>query len=124
MLAVGVVLGASFLASFTDWLFMNVLIHRFYDDVPEVWRRDEGPRKIILSEVIGTLASAGVVWVCLLAPGHWLSVSMAVWVAGALPVGITNYVWMRIHPAVALGHAVGWLARVLIAGGLAGWVFG
>jgi hypothetical protein len=39
-----------------------------------------------------------------------------------LSIGLQNLQWMRLHPAVAASHAAGWLARLLIAALLAGWL--
>jgi hypothetical protein len=119
MLILGVIVLASFVASFTDWLCMDLLVHRFYKAAPEIWRPAEGAGRIVLSQVIGTMASAAVILLCLLVPGRPLLVAAAVWCAGPLPVILQNLQWIRMEPAVGVGHAAGWLARLLIASGLA-----
>ena len=40
--------------------------------------------------------------------------------AGPLVVGLTNGLWIRIDPAITFAHALGYLARFLIAGAAAG----
>jgi hypothetical protein len=122
VLILGVVVLASFVASFTDWLFMDALIHRYYAYAPEVWLPNSGVPRIIVSQIIGTAASAAVVMLCLLAPGRPLLVAGAAWCAGPLPVVLQYWQWVRIDPRVSASHAVGWLARLVIATMLAGWI--
>jgi hypothetical protein len=104
---------ATLLASFTDWLFMDVLVNRYYVDSPELWRPPGGTARIVISQVIGTAATAALVLLCL-AGVRPLPAALLVWCAGALPVTLQNLQWMKLPPAVAAGHAVGWLARLLI----------
>ena len=122
MLVLGIIALASFIASFTDWLCMDLLIHRFYEREPDTWRPNTGPTRIVLSQIIGTIASAAVIGLCWLVPGRPLLVAGLAWCAGPLPVILQNLQWIRMHPAVAAGHATGWLARLLIACELAGWL--
>jgi len=119
MLIVAVVALASFLASFSDWLCFDVLIHRFYAVAPEVWRPRGGALRIVVSQIIGTAASAAVIGLCVIAPGRPLAVAGLVWAAGPLPATLQNLQWMRLHPAIGASHAVGWLLRLLIAALLA-----
>jgi hypothetical protein len=122
MLIFGVIALASFLASFTDWICMDLLVHRFYRAAPEAWRPGQGAVRITISQIIGTLATAAVVFLCNRVPGRPLLVAGAVWCAGPLPVGLQNLQWMRLHPAITASHAIGWLARLLIAACLAAWL--
>jgi hypothetical protein len=122
MLTLGVIILASFLASFTDWLCMDLLVHRYYLAAPALWRQGQGTTRIVISQIIGTLATAAVVLLCLKLPGRPLFVAGAVWCAGPLPVGLQTLQWMRLHPAVTASHAAGWLARLLIAAYLAAWL--
>jgi hypothetical protein len=122
MLTLGVIVLASFLASFTDWLCMDLLVHRFYAASPEIWRHGKGATRIVISQIIGTFASAAVVLLCLKLPAQPLLVAGAVWCAGPLPVGLQNLQWMRLHPAVTASHAAGWLARLLVAAYLTSWL--
>jgi len=122
MLIIGVVVLASFLASFTDWLCFDVLVHRYYQAAPQLWRQGPATTRIVVSQIIGTLASAAVVLLCARLPGQPLLVAGAAWCAGPLPVGLQTLQWMPLHPAVAASHAAGWLARLLIAAYLAAWL--
>ena len=76
---------ATLAASFTDWLFMDALIHRFYAAHPDTWRPSEGAGRIIVSQVIGTATTAAAVLLCLLIPGRPLLLAIAIWAAGPLP---------------------------------------
>jgi hypothetical protein len=122
MMILLVIVVASVLASFTDWLFMDALVHRFYASEPGVWRARGGVARIVGSQAIGTVATAALVLLCVWAPGRALCVAAVAWVAGPLPVILQNLQWMRLHPVVAASHAAGWLVRFLIAGLLASWL--
>ncbi len=118
----GVIVLASFVASFSDWLFMDVLIHRFYLSAPEVWRPRGGTARIVVSQVVGTVATAAAVALGLWAPGRPVLVGVAAWCAGPLPMAVQNVQWMKLHSAIAASHAAGWLVRLLIATLLAAWL--
>ncbi len=122
MITFGVIVLASFFASFTDWLFMDVIVHPFYAANPQTWRSGQGSMRIVLSQIIGTVASGAVIGLCLLAPGRPLLVAGAAWCAGPFPVIVQNLQWIRMHPAVAASYGVGWLARLVIAVAVAGWL--
>jgi hypothetical protein len=122
MLIIGTIILATLLASFTDWLCMDVLVHRFYQRAPEIWRPRGGTGRIVVSQIIGTVASAAAVLLCLHLPGRPMLVAGAAWCAGPLPVTLQNVQWMKLHPAIGAFHAAGWLARLLIAAYLAAWL--
>jgi hypothetical protein len=119
MRIVAVIVLASLLASVTDWLCMDVLVHRFYARDPATWRRSEGGARIVLSQLIAAAATAATVALCAVAPGRPFAVAALVWAAGAGPVVLQNLQWIRMSPAVAAGHAAGWAARLAIAACLA-----
>lgn len=113
---VAAVAAGSVVASFTDWVFMGVLFHDRYEIHPEVWREGRAaPRKIILSQLIGVLACAGFVAVCLMLPQHflryYLRAGFYVWLAACVPMLVQNGLWMKLHPLVLASHAAGWLVR-------------
>ena len=122
MLTLGVILLATLIASFSDWLCMDVMIHRFYASAPELWRPRGGTARILVSQAIGTMATAAAVLLAEQAPGRPFLVAGAVWASGPLPVTLQNLQWMKLHPAIAASHAAGWLARLVIATVLAGWL--
>ncbi len=102
------------LASLTDWVFFDLLVHRFYQAAPAVWRPG-GPCRIVMSQLVSTLATAAAVQTAILIPGAPVLVAACLWAAGALPITIHNAQWMHIHPAVTASQALGWLTRLLIA---------
>jgi hypothetical protein len=120
MLKVWVILSATVLASFTDWLFFDVLVHRFYVRAPDMWRPG-GRFRIVVSQAIGTMATAAAVVACIYAPGRPVLLALLIWAAGPLPATLQTMQWTRMHPAVGASHSVGWLARLLIATLLTAW---
>jgi hypothetical protein len=122
MRLLSVIVLATLLASLTDWLCMDLLVHRFYQAAPAIWRPRGGTGRIIASQIIGTLATGAMVWLSGLLPGRPITLALAVWLAGPLPVTAQNWQWLRLHPAIAASHAAGWLARLLIATACATWL--
>ena len=128
LLAAGAVAGT--LATFTDWLFMGVLYHSHYERHPGTWwasLREKGDsRAIVASSVVGYLPSFAVVLLCAFAHTHGIGAALAVslfaWLAGPLPLLVINGFWIRIDPHVTFAHALGWLARLALAGLAAGFV--
>ena len=43
-----------------------------------------------------------------------LKLAVAVWAMGALPIVISNSVWMKLHPQIAVAHGLGWLAKFVV----------
>ena len=117
-----IILLATVVASFTDWVCMDLLVHRQYQAAPAVWRPGEGAGRIVISQVIGTLATAICVGMCAVVPGRPWLVASAAWGVGALPMALQNFQWMRISPAVTASHALGWLLRLLITACLTAWL--
>jgi uncharacterized membrane protein YdbT with pleckstrin-like domain len=76
----------------------------------------------VVSQLIGTAATAALVVLCLWSPGRAVSVAAVAWVAGPLPVTLQNLQWMRLHPVIAASHATGWLVRFMITGLLSAWL--
>ena len=121
------VVAAGILSSFTDWYFMGVLFRDRYQKYPETWwpRTKAGETKPILySTAIGFITAAGVIALCELAGAASITAALTVaviaWAAGPLVVTVTNGFWVRIDPQVTFAHAVGYLARFVIAGIAAG----
>jgi len=46
------------------------------------------------------------------------------WIAGPVPILFSNIVWIRMHPWLGVSHALGWLARFVASGLIAGWLLG
>ncbi|HVZ91856.1 MAG TPA: DUF1761 domain-containing protein [Rhizomicrobium sp.] len=121
------VLIAGVLASFTDWYFMGVLHHERYMTYPDTWwPRDRGgeTRPILYSASLGFVTAAAVVALCaMVGVGDvWggLKVACIAWFAGPLVQVATTQLWIRIDWRVSMAHALGYLARFVIAGVAAG----
>jgi hypothetical protein len=118
---------ASVLASITDWLFMGMLFHDRYLIYPEVWRGalNESTR-IIHSELVGILACLGFVLLCTTlrtrTTSGYLTASLLVWLAAAVPMLVQDGVWMKLDPMVLAAHAAGWLVRFAITAIVCGWL--
>jgi hypothetical protein len=121
---IAAIVAAGTVATFTDWLFMGVLFHQHYSRYPEVWWesfREKGDRKaIIYSSVLAYVTAASVILLCLIAKTHGfaeaMELSVLAWIGGPFVVVITNGFWIKIDPRVTFAHALGYLARFVIAG--------
>ena len=116
------VLAAGVVSSVTDYLFMGLLFHDKYNAYPEVWRSPKGEdkRAIAISTGIGFVVCAIFTFVCYRLNFQFypmyvpLKLAVAVWAMGALPIVISNSVWMKLHPQIAVAHALGWLAKFVV----------
>jgi hypothetical protein len=113
------VVAAGVAASFTDWLFMGVLFHDKYNAHPEIWRKPPGSPDsalILFSTALGLVATVAFAALCwrlgLHGYARTLKFALGVWAAGPLPVIVTNALWIKFHPSIAVSHALGWLARL------------
>ena len=111
-----VVLTSGIASSMTDWFFMGVLFHEKYKTFPEVWRRPDGGgegKAIAAATVLGFVTCAIFAYVCVALNLHalhtTLKLALAVWVMASLPITITNYLWIKLHPLGSSRiHSVGW----------------
>ena len=115
------VVAAGVAGSFTDWLFFGMIFHDKYLVHPEVWKkRDKGEgAQIAMSSVVGLLASAALIALCIgLHMGTYreaLKLAAAVWLVGSVPVVANEHIFMKLHPALFVTHTIGWLVRFLLA---------
>ena len=116
------VLAAGIGSSITDYLFMGVLFHDKYNAYPEVWRSPKGDdkRAIAISTAMGFVVCAIFTFACYRLKFQFYPMSvpvklaLAVWAMAALPIVISNSVWMKLHPQIAVAHALGWLAKFVV----------
>ena len=128
---VAAVLVAGTLSTFTDWLFMGVLFHDAYNRFPEVWwpglREGKETRAIISSSAIGYVMTAAIFVLCAWSGAHSIVsgvvVAAVAWIAGPLGIIVINGFFIKIDPKVTLSHCVGYFARFVLAGAVAGFVF-
>ncbi len=126
-----IVLACGLAASFTDWLFMGVLVHDKYLETPEIWRNKLGEsetKRIIASTLIGLFGSAIFIvlcrWAGALTPRSEIHMAGLVWLAVAVPIVLNNILWTKMHPLLGVSHSLGWLARFVVTGLIAGWMLG
>ncbi len=123
---------AGTLGALTDWLFMGVLFHDAYDRYPEVWREGvrggKNRKPILWSVALGYGMTAAVMALAWLAGVHrireGLIVGALAWVAGPPAVIITANMFVKMDPRITIAHCAGYGARMMIAGGAAGLLFG
>jgi len=115
--------------TFTDWLFMGILFHGKYQETPEIWRVEPGQsdtRNIVASSLVGVLSCAAFIFLCkwtdALTVRSELHMAGIVWIAGPVPIIFSNIVWIKMHPLVGVSHSLGWLARFVVSGLIAGWL--
>ncbi len=124
---VAAVLAGGVLAALTDWLFLGVLFREARGNYPEIWwpaiRDGETGSAKIWTGLLGFVATAGVVLLCAGAGsvGHSLSIALLAFIApAAFLLTAFQFVKLDLWVMVALGLA--WLARIVIAGLIAGLV--
>ena len=116
------VLASAFVSSMTDWLFMGDWLYKRYDRNPEIWRyrAGQGENKAILwSSLLPFVTCAVFILVCarlhLYSYSATLKLAVAIWLIGPLPLTIVNALWIKLSPAIATSHALGWLVKLGIA---------
>lgn len=111
--AVGISLG--------DWLLFGVVFHDRYLATPDLWRPIPESRKIAGSMALALVGTAAFFALAsLLHLGGVAQVPLVgvlAWLAASLPQTITNTLYVRGAPMIAVSHALGWLARLVIAAG-------
>jgi hypothetical protein len=121
------ILIAGGLAVVTDWLFLGVLFREARGNYPEVWwpairDRETGPAKV-WTVLLGFVATAGVVLLCVVTASHGavqgIEIGLLVFVAPAAFL-LTAFQFIKMDLWVVAGAGFAWLARLLIAGLLAG----
>jgi len=99
-----------------DWLYKR------YDRNPEIWRYrgGEGENKAILWSSVLPFLTCGV-FVLLCGGLHinsynvTFTLALAIWLIGPLPLTIVNSLWIKLSPAIATSHALGWLVKLALA---------
>ena len=121
------VLAAGAVATFTDWFFMGVLFHDRYAVFAQTWRPRDRPSEsapILYSCAFGFVTAAAVMALCAVAGAHGIAraieIAVLAWLAGSFVQVATTHIWIRIDLRVSVAHALGYLARFLLAGLAAG----
>jgi hypothetical protein len=124
-----VVVIASGVTLFSDWLFMGILFHEKYQQAPELWRSPAGGnerRLIIYSQLIGILSCGAFTYLCTqgnaLTIPRMLAAAVIVWLAGPVVVIAHMVLWTKLHPLIGASQSLGWLVRFIVTGLLAVWL--
>ena len=117
------VLAGGVVTSMTDWLFMSDWVYKRFDKHPEIWRFRAGQgesKAIAWSTALPFLTCALFDFLCLrlsfFTRSSTFTLALGVWLAVALPMIITNAIWMKIAAPIAAFFSLGWLVKLLIAG--------
>jgi hypothetical protein len=116
------VLAATIVSSLTDWFFFGVLFHSRYQAYPEVWRSEFSGNKEWKAILMATVLSIFMVGAFLslvhglglhgfLCP---LKLALAIWMIAVVPITITNFIFIKLHPGVLVSHLLGWLVRLTV----------
>jgi hypothetical protein len=116
------VLAATIVSSLTDWFFFGVLFHSRYRAYPEVWRSEFSGNKewkaILMTTVLSIFMVGAFLFLVhglglhgLLRP---LKLALAIWMIAVVPITITNFIFIKLHPGVLVSHLLGWLVRLTV----------
>ena len=115
------VLASGLVSSMTDWFFMGDWLYKRYDRNPEIWRYSAGHgenKAILWSSVLPFLTCGVFVLLCgglrLHSYRETLKLAVAIWFIGPLPLTILNALWIKLSPAIATSHALGWLVKLAL----------
>ena len=116
------VFAGGFVASLTDWLFMGDWLYKRYDKNPEIWRYVHGKgemKAIAWSSPLPFVTCAVFTLLCTGLGLHSFSeifkLAFAIWLAGPLPLLITNGLFIKLHPAITASFSFGWLVKLAVA---------
>jgi hypothetical protein len=116
----GAMLAATIVSSLTDWFFFGVLFHSRYQAYPEVWRSQFSGnnewKAIVMATVLSTFMSGTFLFLMHELGFHGflqpVKLALAIWVIAVMPVTVTNFIFVKMHPGVLVSHLLGWLVRL------------
>jgi hypothetical protein len=117
------------LASLADWLFAGVLFHERYRTYPEIWRiNGPNPRAILIAQAMTVPTVAGLIalmiWSEHTSVGSALATALLVWAIVAVPVLVTNGIFVKIDNLVVASHTAGWLVKLVLVAAAASLILG
>ncbi len=122
---------SGFVFSFTDWVFGGILFHDKYSAHPEIWRQGPGKSEtpaVAWGVVLGFLTSAAFMSACVVFAVHGyrpaLELAVLCWLMVPVPLLVTNALFVKLHPLIVVSHSLGWIAKLRIAGVVAGFLLG
>lgn len=110
---------ASVATSFSDWYFMGVLFHDRYLAYPETWRHRGDKRSeslaVAWSTLTGVLSAGAFLWLAVrlgvAADSQVFLLAGGLWLAGPVPLLLTQGAFIRIHFLNTVAALLGWLVR-------------
>lgn len=120
-------LAGGILSSLTDWLFMGSdLLYKRNNRYPEIWRFQGGKgesKAIASSSPFPFLTCAVFAFASnefhVHSLGAALRMALEIWLIGPLPLIVTNALFMKVQPMIAVAHSAGWLVKLGVAAGAA-----
>ncbi len=110
-------------SSMTDWLFMGDWLYKRYDQHPEIWRHSRGQgeaKAIVWASLLPFLTCGVFALVCarlhLYSYGVTIKLALGIWLIAVLPLTVANALFIKLTPAIAAAHALGWLFKLALAG--------
>ena len=123
------VLASGIVSSLTDWLFMGDLLYKKYNTHPEIWRHQGGvgeSQAIAWASLLPFLTCAVFTFVCgrlhLFSYGATLKLALVAWLIGPLPMIVSNALFIKLQPQIAVSHSLGWLVKLIIAAVAVVWI--
>lgn len=122
-------LAAGVVGVFTSWLLMGKLFHPYQARTPGTWRAQEGPIHYAAASALTIVASLVITGFFALTGGihvgtgrlaGGLLFGVLCWAAFALPVLLSQAVFVNLHRGVIVGSLLDWLVVAVLAGGAAG----
>lgn len=114
---VAIILVAGVFSSLTDWFFAGDWIHQRYT-YPEIWRSGTEGRAIALTSPLPFLTCGVFAFAAARLGLHSISgavsLAVAVWLIGPLPMILTNAAFMKLHRVFVTSYAIGWLVKLVI----------
>jgi hypothetical protein len=126
----GVLAAAAAVTSLSDWYFFGVLFHGRYRRTPGVWRayRNRADQQLSLGAAQALLTVSTLVFILVCAHQGWVSArtsipaAITLWVMVPVPLIAVNTIYIPMDRWIAAGHALGWLARLLLTALLVAWL--
>jgi hypothetical protein len=106
------VIAATIVSSFTDWCFFGVLFQSRYQAYPEVWRSEFSGtnewKAIAMASVLSVFMSGAFLYLDYRLGLHGfrqpVELAVAIWVIAVLPITVTNFIFIKLHPGVLFSH--------------------
>jgi hypothetical protein len=119
-----ITIGAGIVTSLTDWFFAGDWLHRRFT-YPEIWRKGVESRAIALTSSLPFLTCGVFAYITVRLGLHSvagaLTLALAVWLIGPLPLILTNAAFMKLHRVFVASYAISWLVKLAIVAIAAGW---